>query len=85
MSATAAYATMIERVPDNDFYRTFYNSVTRDLFGTVGVNPSVEFCATESGRASGSVPIRVYPAGGSLQAAVGDVLADLPFAAALGT
>ena len=83
VAATAAYGALIERVPDSDFYRTFYNSVTRDLFGTVGVNPSVEFCATHSGRASGSVPIRVYPAGSSLQSAVGDVLADLPFAAAL--
>jgi len=82
-AATAAYATLIERAPDSDFYRTFYNSVTRDLFGTVGVNTHVEFCATHSGRASGAVPIRVYPAGGSLQAAVADVLADLPFAAAL--
>jgi len=54
VAATAAYGVMIERVPDSDFYRTFYNSVTRDLFGTVGVNPSVEFCATHSGRASGS-------------------------------
>jgi isocitrate dehydrogenase kinase/phosphatase len=82
-AATTAYGRVIERLPDSDFYRTFYNSVTRDLFGTVGVNPAVEFCATHVGRASGSVPIRVYPAGGSLQAAVGDVLADLPFAAAL--
>jgi isocitrate dehydrogenase kinase/phosphatase len=82
-AATAAYATRIERAPDSDFYRTFYNSVTRDLFGTVGVNPRVEFCATHSGRASGAVPIRVYPAGGSLQSAVADVLADLPFATAL--
>jgi isocitrate dehydrogenase kinase/phosphatase len=83
VSATAAYGAMIERVPDGDFYRTFYNSVTRDLFGTVGVNPSVEFCATHSSRASGLVPIRVYPAAGSLQSAVSDVLADLPFAEAL--
>ncbi len=82
-AATAAYGAMIERIPDSDFYRTFYNSVTRDLFGTVGVNPSVEFCDTHSGRASGSVPIRVYPAAGSLQSAVSDVLADLPFAKAL--
>ena len=83
VAATAAYGPMIERVPDSDFYRTFFNSVTRDWFGTVGVNPAVEFCATQSGRASGSVPIRVYPAAGSLQSAVGDVLADLPFAKAL--
>jgi isocitrate dehydrogenase kinase/phosphatase len=82
-AATAAYAALIERVPDSDFYRTFYNSVTRDLFGTVGVNPRVEFCATQSGRAAGPVPIRVYPAAASLQSAVADVLADLPFATAL--
>ncbi|HVO00205.1 MAG TPA: bifunctional isocitrate dehydrogenase kinase/phosphatase [Steroidobacteraceae bacterium] len=82
-AATAAYGRLIEREPDSDFYRTFYNSVTRDVFGTVGVNPAVEFCATHSGRASGSVPIRVYPAADSLLAAIGDVLADLPFRAAL--
>ena len=79
----AAYARHIERIADSDFYRTFFNSVTRDLFGTVGVNPAVEFCATHSGRASGSVPIRVYPTGGSLQTAIGEVLADLPFFTAL--
>ena len=79
VTATAVYDRLIERVPDSDFYRTFFNSVTRDLFGTVGVNPAVEFCATHSGRASGSVPIRVYPATASLQAAIGDVLAELPF------
>ena len=82
-AATAAYAALIERVADSDFYRTFYNSVTRDLFGTVGVNPRVEFCSTQSGRAAGPVPIRVYPVAGSLQSAVTDVLRDLPFAAAI--
>ena len=83
VTAAAAYGRLIERLPDSDFYRTFFNSVTRDLFGTVGVNAEVEFCATHSGRASGSVPIRVYPAAGSLQVAIADVLADLPFARAL--
>ncbi len=82
VTATAAYEGLINRVPDSDFYRTFFNSVTRDLFGTVGVNPSVEFCATHIGRASGSVPIRVFPAAGSLQGAIVDVLEDLPFASA---
>ncbi len=83
VAATAAYGRLIERLPDSDFYRTFFNSATRDLFGTVGVNAEVEFCATHSGRASGSVPIRVYPATGSLQAGIADVLADLPFTTAL--
>ncbi len=78
-----AYETLVARRPDSDFYRTFFNSVTRDLFGTVGVNPDLEFCATSVGRASGAVPIRVYRIGGSLPAAVREIIADLPFGAAI--
>jgi isocitrate dehydrogenase kinase/phosphatase len=78
-----AYEMIVARRPDSDFYRTFFNSVTRDLFGTVGVNPEVEFTATTVGRASGTVPIRVYRVGDSMPAAVREVLADLPFGAAL--
>ena len=78
-----AYETIVARRPDSDFYRTFFNSVTRDLFGTVGVNPEVEFCATSVGRASGTVPIRVYRVGGSLPTAVREILTDLPFGAAI--
>ena len=77
------YEALIRRLPDSDFYRTFFNSITRDLFGTVGVNPAVEFTATSAGRACGAVPIRVYPVGDSLQAAVRDIVADLPFADAV--
>jgi isocitrate dehydrogenase kinase/phosphatase len=79
-----AYEIIVARRPDSDFYRTFFNSVTRDLFGTVGVNPEVEFCATSVGRASGAVPIRVYRVGGSLPTAVREILTDLPFGAAIG-
>lgn len=79
-----AFDTLVARRPDSDFYHTFFNSVTRDLFGTVGVNKEVEFCATTAGRASGSVPIRVYRVGGSLPAAVSEILVDLPFSAAIG-
>jgi isocitrate dehydrogenase kinase/phosphatase len=78
-----AYEMLVARRPDSDFYRTFFNSVSRDLFGTVGVNTEVEFCATTVGRASGAVPIRVYRVGGSLSAAVREILADLPFGAAI--
>ena len=78
-----AYEIIVARRPDSDFYRTFFNSITRDLFGTVGVNPEVEFCATNVGRASGAVPIRAYRVGGSLPTAVREILADLPFGAAI--
>jgi len=79
-----AYEALVARSSDSDFYHTFFNSVTRDLFGTVGVNQEVEFCATSVGRASGSVPIRVYRVAGSLPTAVKEILADLPFGTAIG-
>jgi len=78
-----AYDMLVVRRPDSDFYRTFFNSVSREMFGTVGVNPDVEFCATNVGRAAGSVSIRVYRVGGSLPGAVREILTDLPFGAAL--
>jgi isocitrate dehydrogenase kinase/phosphatase len=78
-----AYEMLVARRPDSDFYRTFFNSVTRDLFGTVGVNPEAEFTATTVGRASGAVPIRVYRVDKSLPNAVREVLADTPFGAAI--
>ncbi len=78
-----AYEQQIQRRPDGDFYRTFFNSVTRDLHATVGVNPEVEFCATSMGRASGMVPINVYPVGAALPGALREILADQPFADAI--
>src|SRR5271168_1434488 len=79
-----AYEMTVARRSDSDFYRTFFNSVTRDLFGTVGVNREVELCATSVGRASGAVPIRVYRVGSSLPTAMREVLTDLPFGDAIG-
>jgi isocitrate dehydrogenase kinase/phosphatase len=78
-----AYEQQVRRRPDSDFYRTFFNSVTRDLHATVGVNPEVEFCATSMGRASGMVPINVYPVGAALPGALREILADQPFADAI--
>ena len=78
-----AYEVLIARRPDGDFYNTFFNSVTRDLFGTVGVNRQVEFCETSVGRSSGAVPIRVYRVGEALPLAVREIIADLPFGAAM--
>jgi isocitrate dehydrogenase kinase/phosphatase len=70
----------IAGLPDSDFYRTFLNSITRDVFATVGVDEQIEFTVTASGRASGSVPIRVQPIGDSLQRGISELLEDLPFA-----
>jgi len=78
------FALEIANLPDSDFYRTFLNSITRDLFNTVGVDEDIEFTATASGRASGSVPIRVHPVGDSLERSVCELLGDLPFASLIG-
>jgi isocitrate dehydrogenase kinase/phosphatase len=79
----ALFEPAIARRHDSDFYRTFFNSVTRNLFRTVGVTPGVEFTAADAGRRSGTVPVRLYSVGSSLQGAVRDLLADLSFAASI--
>ncbi len=80
VEAKQHFEEQIASLPDSDFYRTFLNSITRDVFATVGVDEQIEFTVTASGRASGSVPIRVHPVDDSLQRAVCELLADLPFA-----
>jgi isocitrate dehydrogenase kinase/phosphatase len=41
------FAALIDGLPDNEFTKTFFSSITRRLFGTVGVAPEIEFVATE--------------------------------------
>lgn len=58
------YAAQIADCPDRQFHATFFNSLTRKVFGTTGVNPAVEFvpAADEDGErdgGAGSVPLPV--------------------------
>src|ERR1700682_5504755 len=41
------FTNLIEGLPDTEFCKTFFSSVTRQLFGTVGVSPDIEFVATD--------------------------------------
>src|SRR5690606_19220846 len=41
------FTQLIEALPDQEFDKTFFNSVTRRTFGTVGVDPAVEFVALD--------------------------------------
>src|SRR4029079_8374124 len=75
-----AFRRAVGKRSDSDFYRTFLNSITRDVFATVGVDEQIEFTVTASGRASGSVPIRVQPIGDSVQRGISELLEDLPCA-----
>jgi isocitrate dehydrogenase kinase/phosphatase len=42
-----SFETQIVGLPDNEFIKTFYSSITRRLFGTVGVAPELEFVAAD--------------------------------------
>jgi len=41
------FTELIELLPDREFDKTFFNSVTRRTFGTVGVDAAVEFVALD--------------------------------------
>ncbi|MEX2496822.1 MAG: bifunctional isocitrate dehydrogenase kinase/phosphatase [Woeseia sp.] len=77
------YAELISDCADSEFYKTFFSSVTRRNFDTVGVDPEVEFLATDvTPTEDGRYPLetRRYRNRGSLHYLFDEVLADLPFA-----
>ena len=41
------FSNLIEGLPDAEFCKTYFNSITRKLFNTVGVAPQIEFVATD--------------------------------------
>jgi len=43
----AAYGERISTLADPEFLKTFFSSITRRLFGTIGVDPRVEFFALD--------------------------------------
>lgn len=43
----ASYANLIGNLADSEFYKTFFSSITRGIFDTVGVDPDVEFLAVD--------------------------------------
>jgi isocitrate dehydrogenase kinase/phosphatase len=69
-------------VPDAEFTKTFFSSITRRLFGTVGVAPEIEFVATELdplARIDSKAVTSTYSNRGSLALLVEDLLGDLRF------
>jgi isocitrate dehydrogenase kinase/phosphatase len=41
------FSGLIEATPDAEFRKTFFNSLTRTFFGTIGVSPEIEFVALD--------------------------------------
>ncbi len=83
----AEFASLIATCPDRKFDATFFNSLTRKVFKTVGMNRDVEFSsvADEEGEShaapqSGDLPIRAARPGIALLPAVEYLLSGVPWA-----
>jgi isocitrate dehydrogenase kinase/phosphatase len=76
------YAEIIDPLPDNEFPKTFFSSVTRTTFDTSGVDPAVEFVALDLdplGSVTTNVETKVYANRGSVELLVEELLADFRF------
>ncbi len=76
-----AFSQLIRDCPDREFYKTFFNSLTRKIFGTVGANDDVEFIALdlEPTLDAGTVPARDYAPAADLPGCLARLLGDLPW------
>jgi isocitrate dehydrogenase kinase/phosphatase len=78
----ADFAARIAGLPDTEFTKTFFSSISRRLFGTVGVAPEIEFVATDLdplAHVTSSVVTNTYVNHGSLALLFEDVLGDVRF------
>ena len=76
------FAEIIDPLPDNEFPKTFFSSVTRQTFDTTGVDAAVEFFALELDPLSNvktHVETKVYVNRGSIELLVEELLADFRF------
>ena len=76
------FAGLIGGLPDPEFLKTFFSSITRQLFGTVGVNDDIEFFALTLDPLRGidsEVVTNTYPNRGSLELLFEELLSDFRF------
>lgn len=75
------FAERLEDVPDAGFIKTFFNSTTRRIFGTVGVDTEMEFLSTppEDEGILRALTLRRYPFWGSLDDVFAQVLRQFAF------
>src|SRR5207237_4108786 len=77
-----AFGERITDLTDPEFTKTFFSSISRMLFGTVGVAPDIEFVATELdplARVQSAVGTNTYVNHGSLSLLFEDLLGDVRF------
>jgi isocitrate dehydrogenase kinase/phosphatase len=78
------FAESIDALPDNEFPKTFFSSVTRTTFDTTGVDAAVEFFALDLDPLSNvttHVETKAYVNRGSIELLVEELLADFRFRA----
>jgi isocitrate dehydrogenase kinase/phosphatase len=76
------FATLVEPLPDTEFTKTFFSSITRRLFGTVGVASDLEFVALDLdplGSIKSHVVTNTYFNRGSLELMCEQILTDFRF------
>ena len=81
-SVKRRFDEIIDPLPDNEFIKTFFSSVTRKTFGTVGVDPAVEFIALDLdplGNVRTHVETKVYANRGDIELLAEELLADFSF------
>lgn len=72
----------LDEVPDAGFIKTFFNSVTRRIFGTVGIDPQLEFLTanlTADIELLKSLNLKRYPFWGSTEKIFEAILNDFSF------
>jgi isocitrate dehydrogenase kinase/phosphatase len=78
----AEFALQIRALADPEFTKTFFSSISRRLFGTVGVAPDIEFVATDLDPLAGidaAAATNTYVNHGSLSLLFEDLLGDVRF------
>jgi isocitrate dehydrogenase kinase/phosphatase len=78
----AQFAVQITELPDPEFIKTFFSSISRRMFGTVGVAPDIEFVATDLdplADIASAVGTNTYVNHGSLALLFEDLLGDVRF------
>jgi isocitrate dehydrogenase kinase/phosphatase len=76
------FAAQITDLPDPEFTKTFFSSISRRLFGTVGVAPDIEFVANDLDPLAdihSAVGTNTYVNHGSLPLLFEDLLGDVRF------
>ena len=73
-SVRGYFGSRLENVPDAGFIKTFYNSITRRIHGTVGIDPEIEFVQPKPDEGIESLSMRRYPCWGDVRTAFDQVL-----------